>query len=349
MKNIFIYFLIIYIPSFGQEIFNEQIICDGNTREYIIYIPENYSNSSLPLLIALHGGGGYAQEYMLYEADFRPVADTANFILVYPQALEDPNDDLSTNWMHKDPTNHDDVDFIEAIIDTISNNYLIDNSRIYLCGYSLGGMFCYSTACKLSDKITAIGSVAGGIFIGELTYCSPSNPISVITINGTLDDTHPYDDTEGIYHSVNEINSFWINHNMTDLQPIIEQVENINSSDGSYVEKYSWINGNECSEVQELKIVNGGHDWPSFHNNWGNQDIDACIEIWNFVSKFSSNISLDCNTNMNINKFQPSEKKLLKTIDVHGKTLKKNPQGIYFDIYNDGSVDKVIKFNNYKD
>ena len=52
---------------------------------------------------------------------------------------------------------------------------------------------------------------------------------------------------------------------------------------------------------------------------------------------------------MNINKFQPNKKKLLKTIDVYGKTLKKNPQGIYFDIYNDGSVDKVIKFNNYKD
>ena len=40
--------------------------------------------------------------------------------------------------MHKDPTNHDDVDFIEAIIDTISNNYLIDNPRIYLCDTHLG-------------------------------------------------------------------------------------------------------------------------------------------------------------------------------------------------------------------
>jgi len=36
-------------------------------------------------------------------------------------------------------------------------------------------------------------------------------------------------------------------------------------------------------------------------------------------------------------------------IVIDGKNLKKNPQGIYFDIYNDGSVDKLIKFNNYKD
>ena len=34
---------------------------------------------------------------MNYEADFRSISDTAAFILVYPQALEDPNDGNSTN------------------------------------------------------------------------------------------------------------------------------------------------------------------------------------------------------------------------------------------------------------
>ena len=50
---------------------------------------------------------------MNYEADFRTISDTAGFIVVYPQALEDPNDGNSTNWLHKEPTDHKDIFFIE--------------------------------------------------------------------------------------------------------------------------------------------------------------------------------------------------------------------------------------------
>tara|TARA_B100001093_G_scaffold278876_2_gene266547 strand:+ start:181 stop:351 length:171 start_codon:yes stop_codon:yes gene_type:complete len=54
---------------------------DGNNRQYILYIPETYSSSSPnPLLMAFHGGSGYAQDFMSYEADFRSIADTAGFI-----------------------------------------------------------------------------------------------------------------------------------------------------------------------------------------------------------------------------------------------------------------------------
>ena len=52
---------------------------------------------------------------MNYEADFRLISDTAGFILVYPQALEDPNDGNSTNWIHKEPTNHNDIFFVEKM------------------------------------------------------------------------------------------------------------------------------------------------------------------------------------------------------------------------------------------
>ena len=44
----------------------------------------------------------------------------------------------------------------------------------------------------------------------------------------------------------------------------------------------TWINGDGCVSVEELKIINGGHDWPSPLSSWGNQDINANIEIWNF-------------------------------------------------------------------
>ena len=39
-------------------------------------------------------------------------------------------------------------------------------------------------------------------------------------------------------------------------------------------------------QLEELKIINGGHDWPSPLSNWSNQDINASAEVWNFVSKY---------------------------------------------------------------
>ena len=103
------------------------------------------------------------------EADFRSISD-AGFILVYPQALEDPNDDNSTNWLHKEPTDHKDIFFVEALIDTIATQYNIDTKRVYACGYSLGGMFSYELACQLNYKIAAISSVAGAAFLGAFSF-----------------------------------------------------------------------------------------------------------------------------------------------------------------------------------
>ena len=68
----------------------------------------------------------------------------------------------------------------------------------------------------------------------------------------------------------------------------------LNISDGSQVEKYSWINGDGCVTVEEIKIINGGHDWPSPLSFWANQDINANTEIWNFVSKYNINGLIDC-------------------------------------------------------
>ena len=63
-----------------------KIIHDGIEREYVLYIPNSYSqdSSAMPLVFNFHGGGGTATGHMYY-SDLRPIADTANFIAVYPQ------------------------------------------------------------------------------------------------------------------------------------------------------------------------------------------------------------------------------------------------------------------------
>ena len=342
MKKIF---LLLSIPflSVSQQLNTETIFYDGHNREYIVYVPQSYSSSTpTPILFAFHGGSGYANDFMNYEADFRPIADTAGFILVYPQALEDPNDGGSTNWLHKEPTDHKDEFFVETLIDTLSSVYNIDNSRVYACGYSLGGMFSYTLACSINDKIAAIGSVAGACFYGAFAGCNINHPTAVLTINGTDDGIHPYNDPNGWYFPVTSIDSFWATSNNTDITPIVTQVPDINPNDGSTVERYSWQNGDGCVIVEELKIINGGHDWPSFSNSWGNQDIDANIEIWNFVSKFDMDGLIGCNTTSSDNSIISSSKELVQIINILGVNSIETKYSPLFYIYDDGTVEKKI-------
>ena len=67
----------------SQQLITENILFDGNNREYIVYVPTSYSSSiSTPILFAFHGGSGYAYEFMNNEADFRSISDTAGFISI---------------------------------------------------------------------------------------------------------------------------------------------------------------------------------------------------------------------------------------------------------------------------
>ena len=237
-KKILLLFL--FIPLFGiaQQQINQTMIHDGNAREYIVYIPASYDGStSYPLLFSFHGGGGTSSDF-INTNDMRPIADTAGFIAIYPQAAIDP-DDGSFSWLHKAPTTHNDIFFIEAIIDTLSTQYMIDNNRVYACGYSEGGIFSYELGCRLNNRIAAFSSVSGSMLVDafrdsyyDLGFCSPVHPTAVLLIPGT-NDMSPHSAYSGFqpyYMSADEITTYWSNYNNTDINPIISQLPNINTS-----------------------------------------------------------------------------------------------------------------------
>ena len=173
--------------SFAQGYISETIQHDGLIREYSIYVPASYDGTTnFPLLFNLHGGGGTIASHIGI-ADMSPIADTANFIVVYPQARQDPSDGNSFNWIAKVPGTFDDVHFFSSLIDTIASNYQIDQNRIYACGYSLGGDMSFELACKLNSRIAAIAPVARTMQANPNSFCSPAHPTGVLTILGTDD------------------------------------------------------------------------------------------------------------------------------------------------------------------
>ena len=282
----------------AQTLLNQTMVHDGYNREYAIYIPASYDgNQEVPLLFNFHGGGGFIADYMS-AVDMRPIADTANFLLVYPQAVPDPGNGGSTSWMHKAPTTFDDVPFVEAMIDAIASEYMVDNNRVYVCGYSLGGEFTYELACSLNNRIAAAGAVARTMQGETFNNCAPQHPTGVLTILGTSDAISDYNGItfNGIqyYLSAAETHQYWATANNCAANPTMTTIPNTNTSDGSTVERYTWADASGCAYVEHLKVINGGHDWPGA---FGNMDIDASQEIWSFVSRYNLSGLIGCGTN----------------------------------------------------
>jgi len=266
---------------------------DNLNRSYQIYVPATYSvTEPIPLVFNLHGGASTATGYLNSIGDMRPIADTANFIIIYPQATTDSsgNPTWHLGGENSKSTSVDDVGFVSHIIDEVSSIYSVDLERVYVTGFSNGGYLAYEIACLLSNRIAGIGSVAGHMFIDTYNYCDPSHPTPVINIHGTEDF---YDGIAGYYLDQNLSNRYWTEYNNTDTDPVITYIENTNTQDGSTVELHSWLNGDNGISVIHYKVMGGGHSYPNLNpsssKGYENGDIDSNSEIWNFLSRYDIN------------------------------------------------------------
>ena len=288
--------ILLSFSCFSQQTINGSIVHDGIVRTYKLYVPAIYNaNMAVPLLFNFHGYTSNSNEQMIY-GNFRNIADTANFLVVHPQGTLDLNNTTHFNvgW---GGSSVDDVGFTEALIDSLSAAYSIDQNRIYAVGMSNGGFMSFKLACDLSAKIAAVGSVTGSMTPSTLGNCNASHPMPIIQIHGTTDPTVPYNGSAGWTASITNVLNHWATFNNCSSVPTIVNVPNTNALDGSTVEKYTYENGDNCSEVVHFKVTNGQHTWPgSIINLAGtNFDINASVEIWNFLSKYDIFGLITCN------------------------------------------------------
>lgn len=281
----------------AQQTLDKTIQHDGLTRAYTVYIPAAVDGSTaVPLLFKFHGYGMSAKD-MFFLGDMRPIADTAGFILVYPQGSID--DDGGTHWNVAGPNSKSDADdlgFTNAMLDELIVDYNIDPKRVYACGYSNGGFFSFDLPCKMSDRIAAVGSVAGTMLADSYNDCNTTHPTPVITIHGTNDGVVSYDGFPGWSFSMDQVNDFWIERNNTATTPTVVQMPDLNSADGSTVEYFSWSDGDACTSVEHYKVNGGDHTWPDINGTPSktNVDISASHLIWEFVSKHDIDGLIGC-------------------------------------------------------
>ena len=261
---------------------------DGKKRFHMVYIPDSYSDTEkIPLVIYLHSYGWGAQKGMDY-TQLNQVGDDFGFMIVYPGARPNWNSGIGDNPSWGTPDNND-VGYIDTLIDTLNENYNIDEGRIYAMGYSNGGFMAYKLACQLSHRITAVASVSGVLSNSTLSDCDPLRAIPLVQIHGTNDEWVPMNGETG-WQSVEETLNFWIqNNNCKDTDSIV--LDDMDLTDDSTVEKISYTNCTNNSQIIYFKVIKGGHTWPGadppgYPAGNTNQDINASVEIWDFFKDY---------------------------------------------------------------
>ncbi len=298
----------------NNHIISQVVGSETITREYILYIPENYDEStSTPLVINMHGFGDCASNYaesigQFYK--FNELADEENFIVAYPQGAYRPEKE-DTYWEPGDTGVDDiyesDIYFIEELISDIGSEYNLDADKIYACGYSNGGMMAYSLACNRSNVFSAIG-IMSGIMLEE--DCTVDNAVPVIKFHGIADFVLPYDGSIW-YSSVAEVVNFWLDQNNISNSSLISSQMN---GGNVTLDEYSGGDDNSCLD---LYTIIEEFDKPGDHV-WFSEDIEGLSPnriMWNFFKNNCSEISSTDNYDIYQYEFYPNPVTDILTID----------------------------------
>ena len=257
----------------------QSLVHDGINREYILYVPNSYDETSAtPILFNFHGFGGSASQF-ISRADMRAEAELNSFILVYPQGscLDGVSHWNPCPIEGDNKSSADDLGFFEAMVNEISSEYTVDMERIYAAGFSNGGMMAFGLANYKSDLIAAVASVSGSMLDCLET---PSHPMPVLHLHGTSDGVLPYNG-DASFNSVQNTLDYWTNFNNTVSSPTI----NIDNTSGMTIEQYVYDQGDNSVSVEHYKYIGGEHVW--FSETYQGQN--ASKLVWNFMSRYDIN------------------------------------------------------------
>lgn len=287
MRSLILFTILFFVglQSHSQTTVSGTISHTSGTRSYQLYLPAIYDgNTPVPLVLNLHGYGSNNTQQMLY-GDFKGIADTANFLILAPQGLNDGTG--TAHWNASWGTGVDDLSFLSALIDSIASDYNINLNRVYSTGMSNGGFMSLTLAGQLSSKITAVASVTGTMSILQIPQNTVVGPMPVMQIHGTADPTVSYIGDQ-YFLGVDSVLNYWAAHNGCNPVPSVSAVPNINTTDGCTAELIEYTGAASGADVVHYKITNGGHTWPGASVTIGvtNQDFDASIEIWKFFSRY---------------------------------------------------------------
>jgi poly(hydroxyalkanoate) depolymerase family esterase len=145
----------------------------GFAHTWYEYIPPQLrgTKEKAPLLLYFHGIG-CVPLYGAEQSGWHDIADRENFIVVYPKPS------VEKRWnVWNAPKLPSDVAFMLALIEHMKKQYAIDETRIYISGFSMGSMMSNALACSYPELFAAAApcNAPHEGYLGTLAQFAPMN------------------------------------------------------------------------------------------------------------------------------------------------------------------------------
>ncbi len=234
----------------------------GKTRSCMVHVPSGASKA--PLVFFVHGANGSGAAFES-ETKGDATADREKFIAAYPSAS---SDGTTGTWDDMQGTTN--FPFFLAVIDTVDARYHIDRNKIYMTGFSQGGMISYVASCSYSDVFAAVAPVSGH----SNTTCTLKRPVPVFMTFGTSD----IGPTSTFVADAN----LWNKWNKCPSTPTIVKPYPASSAN-SGVTRVTYGSCDQGSVVILDSIQGEGHQWPAASR------LNQADEVWAFFKQYSLN------------------------------------------------------------
>ena len=253
-------------------------------------------------MVVIHGAFDTAKGMEKFSG-FSRLADREDFIVLYPEGIGIFGYLQHWNAGHccgkAADAQIDDVGYLAAAIDDVCMRLAVDRRRIYMVGFSNGGMMTYRFAAERADMLAAAAPIAASIGgrpdndTPQWRIPRPKTPLPIFVVHGLNDDDIPFDGGRSIrrkgersYFSVADSVNFWVETNACMDNPIDSHMS------GGAIQLRSWNTCKNATVVVLCSIDDWGHTWPGpyFTDTLAADDplfnFDAAEIIWNFFKQF---------------------------------------------------------------
>jgi predicted esterase/sugar lactone lactonase YvrE len=182
--------------DFGSNPIIQQEVYDPSSLNYLFFMPRDTSaviNGKYPLIISLHGIGESGDALWTLKSEGLPSLldgkNTFPFIVVSPQCPS------TTEWYY------DRTDLkLSRLLDSVIARYPVDTNRIYLTGYSMGGIGTLDLSIRYPQRFAALLPIAFRIETGW-DLCNIKD-IPMWAFHGEKDDVIPLSSAQGVINTI---------------------------------------------------------------------------------------------------------------------------------------------------